>query len=56
MMFKYGYIFYRDSAVSKNDNHVIIDLIDEVASLTEKIDKIQDKGEEGDGPRLGMGI
>ena len=44
MMFKYGYVFYRDPIDSKSDIHEFIDLTDDVNSLPEKIGKIQAKG------------
>ena len=44
MMFKYGYIFYRDPIDSKGDIHEIIDLTDNVNSLPEKIGAIRATG------------
>ena len=44
MMFKYGYIFYRDPIDVKTDIHEIIDLTDNVNSIPEKIGKIQATG------------
>ena len=49
MMFKYGYIFYRDPIDSKSDVNDIIDLTDNVNSLPEKIGKFDAIGW-GDGP------
>ena len=42
--FKYGYIFYRDPIDSPSDIHEVIDLTDDVNSLTEKIAKINATG------------
>ena len=44
MKFKYGYIFYRDPIDSKSDIHEIIDLTDDINSLSEKIGKIEAMG------------
>ena len=44
MMFKYGYIFYRDPIDSKSDIHETIDLTDNVNSLPGKISKIKAYG------------
>ena len=44
MLFKYGYIFYRDPIDSKGDKHEIIDLTDDVNSLPQKIGKIKAYG------------
>ena len=44
MMFKYGYIFYRDPIDVKTDFHEIIDLTDNVNSLPEQIGKINATG------------
>ena len=44
MLFKYGYIFYRDPIDSKADKHEIIDLTDNVNSLPERIGKIEAYG------------
>jgi len=44
MMFKYGYIFYRDPIDSKTDTHELIDLTDDVNSLPEKIGRINATG------------
>ena len=44
MMFKYGYIFYRDPIDSEGDIHELIDLTDDVNSLPEKIGKIEATG------------
>ena len=44
MNFKYGYIFYRDPIDSKSDIHEIIDLTDDINSLSEKIGKIEAMG------------
>ena len=44
MMFKYGYIFYRDPIDSKGDIHETIDLTDNVNSFPEKIGKIKADG------------
>ena len=44
MMFKYGYIFYRDPIDSKTDTHEFIDLTDDVNSLPEKVGKINATG------------
>ena len=44
MMFKYGYIFYRDPIDSKTDTHEFIDLTDDVNSLPEKIGRINATG------------
>ena len=40
MKFKYGYVFYRDPIDSKSDIHEIIDLTDDINSLSDKIGKI----------------
>ena len=42
--FKYGYIFYRDPIDSKDDVHEIIDLTDNVDTITQKIGKIEAYG------------
>ena len=44
MMFKYGYIFYRDPIDSKPDVHELIDLTDNVNSLPERIGLIKATG------------
>ena len=43
-MFKYGYVFYRDPIDSKSDEHVVIDLTDDVNSLPKKIGMIEATG------------
>ena len=43
-MFQYGYIFYRDPIDVSSDQHEVIDLTDDVKSLTEKIFKINATG------------
>jgi len=53
-MFKYGYIFYRDPIDSKGDQHEVIDLTDDVNSLSEKIGKISATGG-GDEPEDWVG-
>ena len=42
--FKYGYIFYRDPIDSKSDVHEVIDLTDDVDSITEKLGEIEAYG------------
>ena len=42
--FKYGYIFYRDPIDSKDDVHEIIDLTDNIDTITQKIGKIEAYG------------
>ena len=54
MMFKYGYIFYRDPIDVKTDIHEIIDLTDNVNSLPEQIGKIKATGG-GDSPEDWVG-
>ena len=54
MMFKYGYIFYRDPIDSKSDIHETIDLTDNVNSLPGKISKIKAYGG-GDEPEDWVG-
>ena len=54
MMFKYGYVFYRDPIDSKNDIHEIIDLTDNVNSIPEQISKIKADGG-GDEPEDWVG-
>lgn len=44
MKFKYGYIFYRDPIDSIDDIHEMIDLTDDINSLSEKIAKIEAQG------------
>ena len=44
MMFKYGYIFYRDPIDSKSDIHETIDLTDNVNSIPDQISKIKADG------------
>ena len=44
MIFKYGYIFYRDPIDSQSDIHEIIDLTDNVNSIPEQISKINAEG------------
>ena len=54
MKFKYGYIFYRDPIDSPGDFHEIIDLTDDINSLSEKIGKIDSMGG-GDEPEDWVG-
>ena len=54
MMFKYGYVFYRDPIDSKNDIHEIINLTDNVNSIPEQISKIKADGG-GDEPEDWVG-
>ena len=54
MMFKYGYIFYRDPIDSKSDIHETIDLTDNVNSLPGQISKIHSYGG-GDEPEDWVG-
>jgi histone H4 len=54
MKFKYGYVFYRDPIDSKGDIHEIIDLTDDINSLSEKIGKIGAYGG-GDAPEDWVG-
>ena len=54
MKFKYGYVFYRDPIDSLGDIHEIIDLTDDINSLSEKIGKIEAKGG-GDEPEDWVG-
>jgi len=54
MMFKYGYVFYRDPIDSKADIHEIIDLTDNVNSIPEQILKIK-AGGGGDEPEDWVG-
>jgi len=54
MMFKYGYVFYRDPIDSKADIHEIIDLTDNVNSIPEQILKIKADGG-GDEPEDWVG-
>ena len=54
MKFKYGYVFYRDPIDSIGDIHEIIDLTDDINSLSEKIGKIEAKGG-GDEPEDWVG-
>ena len=41
MIFKYGYIFYRDPIDSRDDIHEIINLTDDINSLPQKISRIK---------------
>ena len=54
MMFKYGYIFYRDPIDSESDIHETIDLTDNVNSLPGQISKIHSYGG-GDEPEDWVG-
>ena len=54
MKFKYGYIFYRDPIDSSGDIHEIIDLTDDINTLSEKIGNIQAMGG-GDEPEDWVG-
>ncbi len=54
MKFKYGYVFYRDPIDSTGDSHEIIDLTDDINSLSEKIGNILAMGG-GDEPEDWVG-
>ena len=43
MKFKYGYVFYRDPIDSTGDIHEIIDLTDDINSLSEKLGHLEEE-------------